>query len=111
MKVARTYKLSTEFFAADGHYGTKSDKLVKHYAEDLGFEYLSASNKKEFLKKLDEFTKDSCNKPILFEVFTNEKDESDALEIIYNLEHDAKSVAKKIIGKNGERLVRRMMGK
>lgn len=29
-----------EFVAAAGHYGNQSPKLVKHYAEDLGFEYL-----------------------------------------------------------------------
>lgn len=109
--IANNYKLSMEFFAADGHYGNQSSKLVKHYAEDLGFEYLSATNKKEFLKNLEEFTKDSCKKPILFEVFTNEKDESDALGMIYNLDHDAKSVAKKILGQNGKKVVKKLFGK
>ena len=33
------------FMAAAGHFGNKSPQLIKHYAEDLGYEYLSASNK------------------------------------------------------------------
>lgn len=36
------------FIAAAGHYGNQSKSLVKHYAEDLGFDYLCASNKEEF---------------------------------------------------------------
>ena len=28
------------FMAAGGHFGNKSANLVKHYAEDLGFEYI-----------------------------------------------------------------------
>ena len=36
---------TNKFVAAEGHFGKKSPVLVRHYAEDLGFEYLSASNK------------------------------------------------------------------
>ena len=36
------------FIAAGGHYGNKSTDLIKHYAEDLGFMYLSVNNKQEF---------------------------------------------------------------
>lgn len=35
-----------EYMAAEGHFGRKSPCLVKHFAEDLGFEYLTASTKK-----------------------------------------------------------------
>lgn len=35
-----------EFVAAAGHYGNKSRTLIKDYAENLGFEYFSACNKK-----------------------------------------------------------------
>lgn len=37
-----------KFVAAGGHFGNMSKKLVHDYAIDLGFEYLSASNKEEF---------------------------------------------------------------
>ena len=39
---------ANKYIAAEGHYGHKSKELLKHYAEDLGFDYISASNKNEF---------------------------------------------------------------
>lgn len=43
------------FIAAGGHYGNKSHVLIKHYAEDLGYEYLSANNKDEYVQVVDRF--------------------------------------------------------
>ena len=37
------------YFAAGGHYGNKSRKLLKNFAENLGFEYISAESKEEYL--------------------------------------------------------------
>ena len=37
------------YLAAAGHFGRRSRQLVRHYAEDLGFTYLSAENKEEYL--------------------------------------------------------------
>lgn len=37
-----------KFIAAKGHFGNQSKTLVRSYAENLGFEYLTASNKDEF---------------------------------------------------------------
>ena len=74
------------YMAAAGHYGNKSPLLVKHYAEDLGFIYLTASNKEEYLKNLPTFVNPEIgDSPILFEVFTDSKDESDALEMMFHL--------------------------
>ena len=81
------------FIAAAGHYGHKSPTLVRHYAEDLGFKYLSASNKEEFLNVYSEYiSPEEQPHPILFEVFTESKDESDALEMIHNLETAPKTI-------------------
>lgn len=81
------------YIAAAGHFGRKSHTLVRHYAEDLGFRYLSASNKEEFKKVYVEFVSSNpLSKPILFEVFTDSKDESDALEIVENLKRDPKTL-------------------
>ena len=91
------------YLAAAGHYGNQSSVLVKHYAEDLGYQYLSASCKEDFLKSMDTFIDSKIgDKPIIFEVFTDKKDESDAIEILMNLSKlefadVAKSVAKKIL--------------
>ena len=110
-KVSKQNGLSTEFFAADGHFGNKSKDLVKHYAEDLGFQYLSASNKEELLEAMKTFTAEKSPKPILLEAFTDEKDESNALKMVYGLNFSSKTVAKKILGEKGKRIVKKMLGK
>ena len=93
-----------KYIAAAGHYGNKSKSLLKHYAEDLGFEYLSASNKEEFILQIEKFTSNKMlNKPILFEVFTNSQNESDAIKYMTNLEISktgaVKHFSKKLIGR------------
>lgn len=71
------------YIAAGGHYGCKSRELVKHYAEDLGFEYYSADSKESFISVLHHFVKpDVSAKPIILEAFTNSEDENEALTII-----------------------------
>lgn len=91
------------FIAAAGHFGNKSPTLVKHYAEDLGFEYLHAADKEEFELASERFlTAGITNQPMLFEVFTNSVEESKALESLMNLEENikgkAKQFAKKLLG-------------
>lgn len=95
------------YMAAAGHYGNKSKDLVKHYAEDLGFEYMCASSKDEFNSVYQKFvTVDMTDKPMLFEVFTDSKDESDALLAISTCLKTDKDVkhekmvetAKKVLG-------------
>ena len=77
---------ANKYIAAGGHYGNKSPNLVKHYAEDLGFEYLSAKNKEEFTKVADRFLEEKITeRPMLLEVFTNDADESNALKALNNL--------------------------
>jgi len=70
------------FIAAGGHFGNKSSELVKHFAQDLGFKYLTASNKEEFIKVLPEFIDEKKDKSIIFECFTNTTDESNAIKIL-----------------------------
>lgn len=38
------------YMAAGGHFGKQSRKLVKDFVENLGFEYLSASSKEDFME-------------------------------------------------------------
>ena len=71
------------FMAAAGHYGNKSPELVKHYAQDLGYEYMCASNKEEYLAVVDSFfSPQAKDKPVVFEVFTDSDDESDAISLL-----------------------------
>lgn len=103
------------YMAAAGHFGNKSFDLVKHYATDLGYEYLSASNKEEFLNVVDRFlTSEITDRPMILEVFTDTQDESDALEIVLNyivdpkqqIKNKTEKVIKKIIGNNGIKLIK-----
>ena len=92
-----------DFIAAGGHYGRKSRQLVKHYAEDLGLIYLCAASKEDFKKHQGVFFNPvQSDKPILFEVFTNSNEESDAIKFISGLNNSmetmVKSVTKRVLG-------------
>ena len=105
------------YMAAAGHFGNKSEELVRHYVGDLGFRYMSASNKGEYLRQLPEFlnTEASNEAPIVFEVFTDSQDESNALEIISNVAHDSKGVAKQLVrktfGQKGLTAAKKLIGR
>lgn len=73
------------YIAAKGHFACQSRDLVKHYAEDLGFNYISAANKEEFEANSAEFVSPEINRPILFEIFTNTDEETKALEDILTI--------------------------
>lgn len=92
-----------DFIAASGHFGRMSRKLIKNYAEDLGFDYISASSKEEFLELLPYFTQETISeKPIVFEVFTNSDDENEAQYLLTHIDmppmNAAKNAIKKILG-------------
>ena len=87
-----------KYMAAAGHYGNKSQSLIRHFAEDLGYEYLQAFSKEDYLNHLSKFISPILtNKPILFEVFTNNEDESNALKIMNTLITDSSTKIKQTI--------------
>lgn len=111
-----------EYIAAARHYGNKSENLVKHYATDLGFEYITASSKQEFQTNAERFlTPEQTNRPILFEVFTDSQDESDAIYAINHLYPEeapkpsmkqiVKNEIKSIVGERGVKIGRAILGK
>ena len=108
------------YMAAAGHYGNKSPQLVKHYAEDLGYEYLSASNKEEFFNAAERFLNpELTSKPILFEVFTDTESESNALKSIRQIRTDKSVVIKKkikekirsFVDKDDIKYIKKVLGK
>lgn len=108
------------FIAAAGHFGDRSPRLLRHYAEDLGFEYLSASNEEECLKNLERFLAPQLTeRPMLFEIFTLDKDESDAIYAMNHIVQDKKRVAKDIAknaiksvaGEKGVAAVKKLFGR
>ncbi|SDP64871.1 2-succinyl-5-enolpyruvyl-6-hydroxy-3-cyclohexene-1-carboxylate synthase [Selenomonas ruminantium] len=104
------------YMAAAGHYGNQSRNLVKHYAEDLGCEYLTADSKESYLANLERFlTAEITERPMVFEVFTDSQLESDALDMIYHIEKTAKGQAKEavrnILGTKGTATVKKLLGR
>lgn len=107
-----------KYVAAAGHFGNKSKYLIRHYAEDLEFEYLTASDKESFQKIYKRFiTPQMTDKPMVFEVFTDSKDESQALEWIRNITKgrfpkvEIKKTVKNILGEQGTNALKNIFGK
>lgn len=105
-----------KFIAAGGHYGNKSHTLVHHYAEDLGYEYLSATNKEEYLKVIDRFViPQVTDKPMILEVFTNSEDESNALKAMSEIASSPIGSIKKIVSDNvgpqARTFIKKMLGR
>jgi 2-succinyl-5-enolpyruvyl-6-hydroxy-3-cyclohexene-1-carboxylate synthase len=91
---------TNDFIAAGGHFGNKNKNLLKHYATDLGFRYLSASNKNEFEKVLPMFLHIELDRSIILECFTDVRDESEAHRVLNNImPYEAPLTVKSIVGK------------
>lgn len=103
-----------EYIAAARHYGNKSLRLVRHYSEDLGFFYMSASCKDEFLEEYPKFLVKHSDRPILFEVFTNSEDEDKALFAINNIlvskEAQIKDKIKALVGEGNIHAISKVVG-
>lgn len=102
-----------KFIAAEGHFGHKSPNLVRDYATNLGYDYLDAWNKDEFIENYERFISPEPNdKPMVFEVFTDPENENKALKRMWNIvemphsvKQEAKEAVKSFIGKeNAEKI-------
>ena len=109
---------ANKYICAQGHFGNQSPRLVKDYAENLGFKYLSAKTKDEFLKNQKEFTQSGTIKQsIVFEIFTEQENESKAYEIISNIYKDTleitkgtvKEVVGNVLGKKGKNFLKKRL--
>lgn len=102
------------FVAAAGHWGNQSRDLVRHYAQDLGFKYLTASSKEEFDSVCDEFVDlDYNDKPILFEVFTTTEDEQECLMSLVKSNQTVSGLAKlmisSVLGDDIKKVIKKVM--
>lgn len=109
-----------KYIAASGHYGNKSHSLVKHYAQDLGFEYMYAETKAEYLAVAEYFVNpNNMDKPIILEVFTNSSDERNALDLIKGCvvdekilrERKSKQAVKVILGEKNVEKIKKIIKK
>jgi len=104
------------YVAAEGHYGNKSPVLVKNYVEALGFEYFSASTKEEFNENYERLlVPEVTSRPMVFEVFTDSIEESEALLKIIRIKGEKKNtkkdLVKKALGKKGLSALKRVVKK
>lgn len=109
-----------KYMAAAGHFGAKSSVLVKHYTEDLGFQYLSASNKEEFIEALDTFTNpEITDKPMMLEVFTTHENENEALKLMTSIVCDKSvevrgkiaNMIRSVAGEKGVKAIKDILGR
>ena len=99
---------ANSFMAAKGHNGFKSPSLVKSICSNLGIKYMEASNKEQYLLVQEEWIK-KTEKPILLEIFTSDKDESEALELMNTVDKDVnlKEVLKQTkVGKIAKKIIK-----
>ena len=107
---------ANSYIAAAGHYGQKSPDLVRHFATDLGCDYLAAISKETFLEALPTLVDPAPrNKPLVVEAFTDDRDESNALRLVSTVAVDAKcaakSAVKSILGDKGIKAAKKILGK
>lgn len=110
-----TFEDVGKYIAASHHFGGRDTDLIMHYANDLGFEYMRASNKEEFSKQVETFiSAEARDKSIVFEIRTSEDDESDSFEMMGNLVSDGKNklkqTVKNIIGDKGVNYAKKLLG-
>ena len=105
-----------DYIAASGHFGNQSKDLLRHFAQDLGFDYLAVSNKEEYLHAMHFLVNpEKRDRPLLIEAFTSTDDEHSAQYAINSLEFTAtstaKNVVKNIIGADKARALKRLIKK
>ena len=104
-----------QYIAAGRHFGGRDSEVIRHVAEDLGYEYLRASGKEEFDQLIDIFTSpEERPKPMIFEVRTSDANEAKAFELMGSIVMDPKKrlkqAVKGVIGTNGVNYARRLLG-
>lgn len=106
--------MADKYVAAAGHNGNKSHTVLKSFAEALGYEYMCANNKEEYLARYKRFlTPEITERPMLFECFTEGENESASIQTIgksiVDKEIEAKTVAKEFI-KNSINIAKGIIG-
>lgn len=111
---SRTGADTEPYISATGHYGNKSPSLVRHYVEDLGFEYMSAVNKDEFLQQMNAFVSEKKKgRSIVFELFIDPAADDTAYNLLAEIKQNPSQAAKNAIydalGKNKVEAIKRLI--
>ena len=102
------------YIAAARHFGNQSPMLLKHFAEDLGFKYISATDKDSFKNNMDQFLGECLDQSVFFEVFTNCEDENQALYDVCHIKQlegkqKLKEDVRKVIGQSGVSVLNKIL--
>ncbi|MDY6131350.1 MAG: 2-succinyl-5-enolpyruvyl-6-hydroxy-3-cyclohexene-1-carboxylic-acid synthase [Prevotella sp.] len=102
----------------DQGLGAKHNNSAKGWVESCGFRYLTASNQGEFDNNIKEFVKENQEKPVVFEVFTDQMVDKKAIEdlmkayrLIFNQHAAAKQAVKTIIGEDNIKGLKKLFGR
>lgn len=88
---------------SDLHTCARHHTTAKGWAESVGFKYISASTKDEYDIMVEKFMKENSEKPILFEVFTEMRDDAKAIYKFYS-NNKKISIKEKIIKNSKEKV-------
>ena len=100
----------------DQGLGAKHANNAKAWVESCGFRYLCAHNKEEFDQNIKEFVKCKQKQPVLFEVFTDQMADREAIGkmrrsygVIFDKHAAAKQVVKDVLGENTVKGIKRLL--
>ena len=118
---AEFYQNNGWYKEIDLHTAAKHSQKAQGWAEECGFEYLSASSKEEYLDKVEYFAA-KHDKPIILEVFTNLNDDMYAMNELhhnngdksfgsYVMKSTIKGAARNILGSKGVNTIKKIIGR
>lgn len=104
------------YIAAARHNGNQSPTLLKNFAEDLGFTYISATDKQSFQEKMPVFLNKDSENPIFFEAFTNCEEENQALYDVCHIKQlegtqKLKEDVRNLVGNNTVAAIKKILKK
>lgn len=114
--ICSKFGTNESYFCGKEHFGNKHPELVKNLAENLGFEYMTASNKTEVLDRITAFINPELHeKPLIFEIFTDTAEEQDSIDIVTTIRSEiGKSTLdnmKRLIPRKGITAIKSLIGK
>ena len=113
---AEFYQNNGWYDTIDLHTAAAHNVSPKGWAEDAGFLYLSAKSKGEYCEQLKSFVADA-DRPILFEVFNDIKEDEAALKKLKSVnyhgvqQNQVKEAIKKVVGKKGVAAIKSIIKK
>lgn len=98
--------------------GASHHNSAQGWAQSLGYKYIKATNEKEFLKNIDEFVSKRSDNPILFEVFTDQMDDREAVYAtrtfyreLFDKNAEIKKAIKGVVGESTIKGIKSLLGK